>query len=162
MSNWSKISTRTSYTANSENAVPDWSAWIFGESARLCQRAQLVSAAGKRFSRSFADFHTFGGLFWLTRKKHESMLWSVLPARLSVWCVENFNVEILSDTTNMIMLLSKFAWWYCSLSFTCSYYFQRTWSYFVTAVSNSFKWRFHVLSWVILLVGVLIMYGLCP
>ena len=47
--------------------------------------------------------------------------------------------------------MSNFAWWYYSLSFTCSYHFQRLLPYFkVTAMSNSFKWEFFVpiqLSW---------------
>ena len=57
--------------------------------------------------------------------------------------VKNINIGIYSDTVNMIM--SNFVWWYYSFSFTCSYHFQWPWPYFkVTAVSNSFNWKFHL------------------
>ena len=42
--------------------------------------------------------------------------------------------------------MSDFAWWYCSLSFTCSYHFWWPLPYFkVTAVSNSSNLRFYLL-----------------
>ena len=42
--------------------------------------------------------------------------------------------------------MPNFAWWQFSLSFMYSYYFQWPWLYFkVTAVSNSFNWKFCVL-----------------
>ena len=47
--------------------------------------------------------------------------------------------------------MCNFAWWYCTLSFTCSLHFQWPWHYFkVTAVSNNLNWKFYVivrLSW---------------
>ena len=47
--------------------------------------------------------------------------------------------------------MSDFAWWYYTLGFTCSLYFQWPWHYFkVTAVSDSFNRKFYVpirLSW---------------
>ena len=42
----------------------------------------------------------------------------------------------------------NFAWWYYTLSFTCSWLFQWPRFYFkVTAVSNSFNWKCYVLFW---------------
>ena len=42
--------------------------------------------------------------------------------------------------------MSNFAWWYYTVSITCSLNFQWPWHYFkVTAVSNSFNWNFYVL-----------------
>ena len=54
---------------------------------------------------------------------------------------KTFNVGIYSDT------MSNFAHWSNgSLIFTCWYHFQWPWPYFkVTAVSNSFNWKFCVL-----------------
>ena len=65
---------------------------------------------------------------------------------------------MLSDWTKTIIFtfwwtlymgcLSNFAWLYYSLSFTCPYHFQWLWSYFkVTAVANSFTWKFYVHIW---------------
>ena len=42
----------------------------------------------------------------------------------------------------------NFAWWYYLLSFICSDHFEWPWPYFkVTAVSNSFNWKFCILIW---------------
>ena len=42
--------------------------------------------------------------------------------------------------------MSNFAWWYYTLTFTCSLHFQWPWHYFkVTAVSKSFNKNFYVL-----------------
>ena len=58
--------------------------------------------------------------------------------------VRKFNIRIFLDTMNVIM--SIFAWWYYTLSCTCSLHFQWPWHYFkVTKVSNSFYWNWYVL-----------------
>ena len=64
--------------------------------------------------------------------------------------VENSNIGIFSDTINVTSVkVCKMV--YHALSFTASLHFQWPWHYFkVTAVPNSFNWKFHVhilLSW---------------
>ena len=44
--------------------------------------------------------------------------------------------------------VSNFAFWYYSLSFTCSYHFQWTWPYFkVTSLSMTFIWTKYIVIW---------------
>ena len=44
--------------------------------------------------------------------------------------------------------LSNFALWYYTLRFSCTLHFQWPWLYFkVTAISNSFDWKFNVSIW---------------
>ena len=55
---------------------------------------------------------------------------------------------IISCVPLMTRLVKELNWTECSLSFTHLYHFQRPWLYFkVTAMSNSFNWKFYVLIW---------------
>ena len=59
---------------------------------------------------------------------------------------KNFNIMIFSDTMNMINV--KLCMMVVLIELSHSYHFQWPWLYFkVTAVSNSFNWKFYVLVW---------------
>ena len=79
----------------------------------------------------------------------QSTLFQIFKFILLVWqgsgLVENFYTGTFSDTINV---MSNFAWWHYTPSFTCSLHSQWPWHYFeVTAVSNGFNWTFYVLTW---------------
>ena len=53
--------------------------------------------------------------------------------------VENFKVGIFSDTINVRQM------WYFTFSFTCSFHCPWPWHFKITALSNSFNWKFYIL-----------------
>ena len=60
------------------------------------------------------------------------------PASLESSLAKTFNIMIFSNA--ILWWMSNFAWWYCSLSFSYSYYCQWPWIFFkVTAVSISWS-----------------------